>query len=71
MEMTRWNEWAQLVREAHRVVQARGVTSEDIPRIHSAGMYLGALLYTSDTTDRMEANLSEILAKLDAPRVRP
>ena len=71
MNMTRWEQWSEIVREAHRVVQARGVTSEDIPRIHSAGMYLGALLYTGDTTDRMESNLSDILTELDAPRVRP
>ena len=71
MEMSRWEQWAQVVREANRVIQARGVTEADIHLIHSAGMYLGALLYVRETPERLEEALSDVLASMRAPRVRP
>jgi hypothetical protein len=71
MEMTRWNEWAQLVREANRIIQARGVMEPDIHLIHSAGLYLGALLYVRESPSRLEEQLSDILASMGATRVRP
>lgn len=71
MEMTRWEQWAQVVREANRAVQARGVTSVDIHLIHTAGIYLGALLYVRETPERLEEALSDVLASMGAPRVRP
>ncbi len=69
--MTRWDEWAQLVREANRVIQARGVRESDIHLIHSAGMHLGALLYVRESPSRLEDALSDILASMGASRVRP
>lgn len=71
MEMTRWEQWAQVIREANRAVKARGVTEADVNLIHTAGMYLGALLYVRETPERLEEALSDVLASMGAPRVRP
>lgn len=71
MEMSRWEQWAQVVREANRAIQARGVTEADIHLIHSAGMHLGALLYVRESPSRLEDALSDILASMGASRVRP